>query len=195
MLTKVLNWKTILILFIIYLLYLINPSVSLAGIGPNPGDECVPGDPAQGGNCDGKPGYSCLPAPPPNKFVCQRDVFGKIQAPSPLAGFLAKNPTGTSAISQFLSNFVVLFFSVAAIALLFMILWGAFEWLVSGGDKEKLASAQRRILHAFIGMILIAAAFAVIRLLGQFTGFTFFTESNTPPKENICKLHPEKCLR
>lgn len=107
-----------------------------------------------------------------------KGAFGKVKAPPPLAGFLQKDPTGAGAISQFLSNFVALLFSIAAIVLIFMILWGAFEWLTSGGDKEKLSSAQKRIINAFIGIILFAVAFAIIRVVGTFTGFTFFSGQN-----------------
>ncbi len=56
-----------------------------------------------------------------------------------------------------------------------MLLWGAWDWMSSEGDKEKLSSAQKKIINAFIGILLFAVAFAVIRILGAFTGFTFFT--------------------
>lgn len=123
---------------------------------------------------DGKPlldqnnkrNYQCLPV--------VSGAFGIIQAPPILASFLDKNPTGSGAISQFLSNGIKLIYSIAAIVLIFMILWGAFEWLVSGGDKEKLASAQKRIISAIIGIILFAVAFAIMGIIGMFTGFTFF---------------------
>ncbi len=145
--------------------------------------------------CDDYQGkkYSCqlhynkdgTPDIPPGKTTqastCQIDtvqnLFGKILPPNPLQGMLKKDPTGAGAISQFLSNGVNLIYMVAAIVLLFMILWGAFQWLTSGGDKEQLAAAQRRILNAIIGILLFAAAFAIISVLGTFTGFEFFDES------------------
>lgn len=108
----------------------------------------------------------------PNDPVCQK--FGQIQAPSPIAGFISKDPSGAFGISQFLSNLIALFYAIAAIVLIFMLIWGAFEWLTSGGDKEKIASARGRIISAIIGMILFAIAFAVIQVLGVFTGFKFF---------------------
>lgn len=114
-------------------------------------------------------------APDDKRVECK---FGTIVAPSPLAGFLAKDPTGAGAISTFLSNFVALIFTLAAVVLVLMILWGAFEWMISEGDKEKLSAAQRKIINAIIGIILFAIAFAIIRLLGTFTGFTFFEGQN-----------------
>lgn len=107
-------------------------------------------------------------------------AFGTISPPPAIKDFLGGDKTGAGGISQFLSNLVILIYSLAAIVLIFMILWGAFEWLTSGGDKEAIAKARSRILNAFIGIILFAVAFAVITVLGQFTGFKFFTHDNSP---------------
>lgn len=106
-----------------------------------------------------------------------KDVFGVITPPPAIAGLLKGDPTGAGGISKFLSNFVVLIYSISAIVLIFMILWGAFEWIISEGDKEKLANAQKKLLNAFIGIIILAIAFAVIAVFGTFTGFTFFKEN------------------
>lgn len=103
------------------------------------------------------------------------DTFGKIVAPSPIQDFIGKtDQTGAAGISKFLSNLIALFYAMAAIVLIFMLLWGAFDWITSEGDKEKLQSAQRKIINAIIGIVLFGIAFAVIQVLGQFTGFTFF---------------------
>jgi hypothetical protein len=55
-----------------------------------------------------------------------------------------------------------------------MLLWGAFQWLVSGGEKEKLAAAQQRIVQAIIGFVLLGVSFAIIEVIGTFTGFKLF---------------------
>ncbi len=102
-------------------------------------------------------------------------TFGKIVAPSPIQEFIGTtDKTGAGAISAILTNLIRLIYSVAFIVLIFMILWGAFDWLTSEGDKEKLQNAQKKIIHAVVGIILFAIAFAVIQILGKFTGFTFF---------------------
>ncbi len=97
-------------------------------------------------------------------------VFGEISAPA----FIQKFGFGAWGISKFLSNLVTLIYSLAAVVFLFMMLWGAFEWLTSGGDKEKIAAARNRIINAIIGIILFAIAFAIIQILGIFTGWSFF---------------------
>ncbi len=104
-----------------------------------------------------------------------QDAFGKIAAPSPIQQFLGKtDPTGTEGVSKCLSNLIAIFYTMAAVTLIFMLLWGGWDWITSEGDKEKVSSAQKKILNAIIGIILFAAAFAVIQVFGQFTGFKFF---------------------
>ena len=102
-----------------------------------------------------------------------KDIFGTINPPEELRPF-TQDKTGAEGISQFLTNLVALIFSLAAVVLIFMLIWGAFEWLTSGGDKESIAKARSRILSAIIGIILFGIAFAVMQVLGTFTGFTFF---------------------
>lgn len=97
-------------------------------------------------------------------------IFGIIDVPQALQDF----GFGSKGISTFLSNGITLIYSFATIVLIFMLLWGAFEWMTSGGDKEKLSSAQKRIISAIVGILLFGVAFAVIRVLGTFTGFKFF---------------------
>ena len=99
--------------------------------------------------------------------------LGKIIPPPVLEPFTG-NKTGTQGFSLFLSNLIELIYALAGIVLVFMLVWGAWEWLVSGGDKEKIAAARSRIIHAIIGLMLFAIAFAVIGALGTFTGFKFF---------------------
>lgn len=164
--------KKIFVLLAIGIFFLINTSVVFADI-KKPYDTCTPNV----DTCEPTPqeNYSCLPAQnPPHALTCLPDVFGKIQPPDAIKRLLGADQTGASGISKFLSNLIVLIYSIASIVLIFMILWAAFEWLTSGGDKEKVASARARLTYAIIGIILFAVAFAVIRVLGAFTGFTFF---------------------
>lgn len=102
------------------------------------------------------------------------DTFGKISPPPAIEAFVNKNPTGSEGISSLLSNLIQLFYSLAAVVLIFMLLWGAYDWITSEGQKEKLESAKNKIINAIIGIILFAVAFAVIQVIGQFSGFQFF---------------------
>lgn len=104
-----------------------------------------------------------------------RGVFGTIQVPNEILPLIRKGGEGAGGISLVLSNLINLIYVLATIIFVFMLIWGAFEWLTSGGDKEKVAAARSRLINAFIGIVLFAVAFAILRLVGTFTGFTFFT--------------------
>ena len=117
---------------------------------------------------DNPPVYCNRPDPGVQTDISK--VFGQIMPPPAIHSF----GFGAAGISKFLSNLITLIYSLAAVVLIFMLLWGAFDWLTSGGEKEKVEAARNRITYALIGMILFAVAFAVIQLLGTFTGFTFF---------------------
>ena len=77
---------------------------------------------------------------------------------------------GYNKLGDFVSNALVLSFGIAVLIVLVMLVWGAFEWVVSGGDKEAVGKARNRIINALIGLAVLAIAFAVARLFGQFIG-------------------------
>lgn len=105
--------------------------------------------------------------------VDPRDVFGTLKPPPELQPLVAKGAAG--GISLFLNNLITLIYEVAAILVVFMLLWGGLEWILSGGDKEKVEGARKRIVNALIGLAILAVAFAILKVFGVFTGFeTFF---------------------
>lgn len=77
---------------------------------------------------------------------------------------------GFKSLSDFMQQALTLIFAVGAFLVLLMLIIGAYEWIASGGDKENVGKARGRIINALIGLIVLAVAFALVRLLGQFTG-------------------------
>lgn len=104
-----------------------------------------------------------------------KQIFGTISPPPELAPLTSKGPTGTEGINFFLSNLVILIFSISGAVSVIMLLWGAFEWITSEGQKEKVAAAQKKIVNTIVGLILLSVVFAILRVVGDFTGFKFFT--------------------
>lgn len=78
---------------------------------------------------------------------------------------------GFASLSDFIKNALSLVFVIGAFLVLIMLIIGAYEWIASGGDKENVAKARNRIINAMIGLLVLAVAFALVRLLAQFTGF------------------------
>lgn len=75
------------------------------------------------------------------------------------------------------SNAIKILFIFGGLAVLVFLIWGAFDWITSGGDKEKVASARRKIVNALIGFALLALAGFIVSLFGQIVGFN---PLNTP---------------
>lgn len=86
---------------------------------------------------------------------------------------------GTS-FSVVLSNAITLVFTISAILVLAMLIWGGIEWVLSGGDKEKVANARKRIIGALIGLAIIALAFLIVRIVGQIVGFNILNNLTIP---------------
>lgn len=72
-----------------------------------------------------------------------------------------------------LLNAVLSFVMVIAALLVFLyLIWGGIEWITSGGDKGKTEGARNKITAAVVGLIVLAASFAILQLMLRFLGFT-----------------------
>ena len=68
---------------------------------------------------------------------------------------------------------------IAALLVLFYLVWGGIEWITSGGDKGKTESARNKITSAIIGLIILAAAYAIFSLVHQNYAISHFTKADT----------------
>jgi hypothetical protein len=76
-----------------------------------------------------------------------------------------------------LINGVLSFVMVIAALLVFLyLIWGGIEWITSGGDKGKTESARNKITSAVIGLIVVAASYAILTLALNFLGFKDLNE-------------------
>ncbi|MFH2118378.1 MAG: hypothetical protein ABII10_01430 [Candidatus Paceibacterota bacterium] len=76
-----------------------------------------------------------------------------------------------------LLNGILSFVMVIAALMVFMyLIWGGIEWITSGGDKGKTESARNKITSAMIGLIVVAASYAILTLALNFLGFKDLNE-------------------
>ena len=76
-----------------------------------------------------------------------------------------------------LINGVLSFVMVIAALLVFLyLIWGGIEWITSGGDKGKTETARNKITSAVIGLIVVAASYAILTLALNFLGFSDLNE-------------------
>ncbi len=107
-------------------------------------------------------------------------VFAVVDAGGGGAGGGLSTPKGFAtdlgtAISGILSFVMV----IAALLVLFYLILGGIEWITSGGDKGKTESARNKITAAVIGIIILAAAFAVTQVVLRFLGFSNLNDALT----------------
>lgn len=72
-----------------------------------------------------------------------------------------------------ITNAITIVFVVAVLAVLVFMIWGAFSWITSGGDKDKIKSARGMITNALIGLAVLALAFVIARIVGAVLGIDF----------------------
>jgi hypothetical protein len=107
-------------------------------------------------------------------------IIGTINAP--VNDDLYTNSDVNASLGKLISTGIQIFFFVAALAALLYMLLGAFDWITSNGEKEKLLKAQNKIQSAAIGVVLIVFVLVVFNVImgtvlgGKFgigEGFTF----------------------
>jgi len=96
-----------------------------------------------------------------NEVFATDNIWGAITPPGPITG------EPNVELGHLIGRGVRMTTIVAGLILLIYLLWGAIDWIMSEGDKEKLAKAQQKLTNAVIGIIII---FIVISLWGFITG-------------------------
>jgi Type IV secretion system pilin len=86
-------------------------------------------------------------------------------------GIQAQGASAEGIVQTILLNVISLFFAVGGIGVVIYFVWGAVDWIMAGGDKEKISNARKKMTNAIIGLILLALSFAIIRTIGSIAGF------------------------
>ncbi len=91
----------------------------------------------------------------------------------PLSG---EGPYGTGGagspgkFTQALTSIVGVITLIAGIYFIFLLIFGGIEWMSSGGDKAKLASARSRLFSGVIGLTIVVAGIFIAEIVGNLVG-------------------------
>lgn len=113
----------------------------------------------------------------PQAVLAVTPNLGKITPPASIKDI----GVGAAGLGTFFSNIIEIIYVVGGIIFIFMLVFSAVQWLISGGDKEKVAQAKARLTYAIMGIVLLAVSFILIGTIGKITGFTLFQGQNNPP--------------
>jgi len=104
-------------------------------------------------------------------------VIGTINPPVNDPLYTAADPN--AAVGKIISMGIQIFFLVAAVATMIYLFWGAFDWISSSGEKEKILKAQNKIMNAVIGLILVVVVFILFNvIMGTVLGGKFGIGNN-----------------
>jgi hypothetical protein len=81
---------------------------------------------------------------------------------------------GVKDVGKFLSASIQVAMIVAAILTFVFLVWGGIQWILSGGDKTQTQAARDRITMALVGLGIVAAAWALMKVIGYFFGVDVF---------------------
>lgn len=87
-------------------------------------------------------------------------------------GYLAPTASGapTADATKIISNLLAIITIIAGVSFLFYFIFGAVNWITSGGDAQKAAAARNTILNAVIGLIITVIAYPSILLIAKLVG-------------------------
>jgi len=100
-----------------------------------------------------------------------QNIFGTVNKP-PGSEFVGNDPV--QGLGNLIAFFIQIILFIGGLAALLYLLWGAFDWVSSQGEKEKLAKAQNKMTSAVIGLLLMVAAFTIFSfVMGTVLGGKF----------------------
>ncbi len=70
----------------------------------------------------------------------------------------------------FIPRMIGLVFVIGAIIFFFVMMIGAIQWIISGGDKAAIEAARGKIVNAIVGLIILFSTFALLKIIEDFFG-------------------------
>lgn len=95
--------------------------------------------------------------------VRAEDIDGLFGTIAPPVTSIPSDPQ--TAIAGLIGLGIKIFMFTAGILMLLYLMWGALDWIVSSGDKEKLTKAQQKIMNAVVGILVLIFVLVIFRLL------------------------------
>lgn len=94
---------------------------------------------------------------------------------NPALGPGLQGKTGTEFLQIILPNMIGLSFVIGVVIFLFVIIIGAIQWIISGGDKVAIESAKGKITNAVVGIVILFSLFAVFIFIENFFGISILS--------------------
>jgi len=77
---------------------------------------------------------------------------------------------GSLTIPGIISGAISLIMLVVALVFFFILILGGLKWITSEGDEKAVGAARNQITNGLIGLAIVFAAFAIMKLIGTVFG-------------------------
>lgn len=119
------------------------------------------------------------------KQIKNKIALASVIAPVYAAGNdISIKPAGTSfnaltnlTAGGIISGAINLVLIVVALVFFFILVLGGLKWVTSGGDEKKVGAARAQITNALIGLAIVFAAWAIMKLIETVFGISIFNFS------------------
>ncbi len=77
---------------------------------------------------------------------------------------------GGASLGKLISSLIGALFVAGFLLTIMELIIGGIQWITAGGDKQALEKARNGITNAIMGLVIVAATYALATLLGKFFG-------------------------
>lgn len=98
-----------------------------------------------------------------NKYLAQSMNIGGTQIQGPLDPQI-------NTLGDLISRILSFLLPMAGIILLFVLIWGGYDFMMSQGNPEKLKGAQAKITSGLIGFFLLITSYLMVRVISAIFG-------------------------
>lgn len=107
-------------------------------------------------------------------------------------------PTGGDSATFVIQNVVrwgvTFLFVIATLLALAFLIWGGISWITSGGSKEGIDAARKKITYAIIGLVVALLAFFIINTIGDLFGVNLLNPSCKVGQHKACSGPHNQCI-
>lgn len=100
-----------------------------------------------------------------NKLLAQKITIGG-------TGFEGPLDPNIQNLGDLISRILSFIIPLSGIVLLFVLIWGGYDYMMSQGNPEKIKSAQAKITTGLIGFFLLISSYLVVRLIAGIFGLS-----------------------
>ena len=100
-----------------------------------------------------------------NKLLAQTVSFGGTEIKGPLDPKIQN-------LGDLISRILSFIIPLSGIVLLFVLIWGGYDYMMSQGNPEKIKSAQAKITTGIIGFFLLIGSYLIVRVIAGIFGLS-----------------------